>query len=77
MATNRSDGWPQATIVGYVNDGLLLYAFIARNSQKYANVCEDSRVSVTIGRDTRDPAQTQALSMSARASEVTDRIEFG
>ena len=25
IATNRSDGWPQATTVGYVNDGLTLY----------------------------------------------------
>ena len=77
MATNRSDGWPQATIVGYVNDGLLLYAFIARNSQKYSNVCEDPRVSISIGGDAKDAAQIKALSLSARASEVTDRIEFG
>jgi nitroimidazol reductase NimA-like FMN-containing flavoprotein (pyridoxamine 5'-phosphate oxidase superfamily) len=25
VATNRSDGWPQATTVGYVNDGLTIY----------------------------------------------------
>ena len=24
IATDRPDGWPQATIVGYVNDGFLL-----------------------------------------------------
>ena len=37
LATNRSDGWPQATVVGYANDGLVLYCFVARTSQKYAN----------------------------------------
>lgn len=26
LATNRPDGWPQATTVGYVNDGLTLYS---------------------------------------------------
>ena len=25
VATNRPDGWPQATTVGYVNIGLTLY----------------------------------------------------
>ena len=30
VATNRPDGWPQATTVGYVNDGLTLYFLCAR-----------------------------------------------
>ena len=30
LSTNRPDGWPQATMVGYVNDGYLLYCFVAR-----------------------------------------------
>jgi nitroimidazol reductase NimA-like FMN-containing flavoprotein (pyridoxamine 5'-phosphate oxidase superfamily) len=25
IATNRPDGWPQATTVGYANDGLTIY----------------------------------------------------
>jgi hypothetical protein len=41
IATNRPDGWPQATMVGYVNDVFMLYCFVARNSQKYANVLRD------------------------------------
>ena len=24
VATNREDGWPQATVVGYCNDGLII-----------------------------------------------------
>jgi hypothetical protein len=32
LATNRPDGWPQATMVGYVNDGFLQYCFVARNA---------------------------------------------
>ena len=36
IATVRPDGWPQTTIVGYANDGLLLYFLISRSSQKLA-----------------------------------------
>ena len=43
LATNRPDGWPQATTVGYVNDGFLLYCYVARNTQKYANILRDAR----------------------------------
>ncbi len=76
LATNRPDGWPQATIVGYVNDGYLLYCFVARNTQKYANILRDPRISLTIGSDATDPAEIRGLSLAGRAAEVTDRGEF-
>jgi general stress protein 26 len=76
ISTNRADGWPQATIVGYVNDGFLLYCFIARNAQKFANILRDPRVSVAIGSDTRQPRDIKGLSMAARATQVVDREEF-
>jgi general stress protein 26 len=76
IATNRPDGWPQATMVGYVNDGFLLYCFVARNAQKHANVLRDPRVSITIGSDTRHPVDIKGLSLAGRASAVTDQGEF-
>jgi hypothetical protein len=76
MATNRPDGWPQVTTVGYVNDGFLLYCFVARNSQKHANVLRDARVSIAIGSDTSRPLDIKALSLAARAVVVTDPREF-
>jgi len=76
IATNRSDGWPQATIVGYVNDGFLLYCFIARNAQKFANITRDARVSMTIGSDSPNPLEIKGLSLAGLASVVTDRSEF-
>jgi nitroimidazol reductase NimA-like FMN-containing flavoprotein (pyridoxamine 5'-phosphate oxidase superfamily) len=76
IATNRSDGWPQNTIVGYANDGLTLYCFVARTSQKYANIKRDPRVSIAIANDVVDPNTIQGLSMAARASPVEDRTEF-
>ena len=76
IATNRPDGWPQATIVGYVNDGFLLYCFVGRNSQKYANIQRDSRVSVAIGSDAPRPLDIKGLSLSGRAYIVTELGEF-
>lgn len=72
LATLRPDGWPQATMVSYANDGLLLYFVISRQSQKYANIDRDSRVSIVIGRDFERPSQIKGLSIAANASEVRD-----
>ena len=72
LATVRPDGWPQATMVGYANDGLLLYFVISRQSQKFANIQKDDRVSIVIGGDFHDPSSIKALSLAAHASEVTD-----
>jgi nitroimidazol reductase NimA-like FMN-containing flavoprotein (pyridoxamine 5'-phosphate oxidase superfamily) len=72
LATLRADGWPQATMVSYANEGLLLYFVVSRASQKYANIERDSRVSIVIGRDFEEPAQIKALSIAANASEVRD-----
>ncbi len=76
IATNRPDGWPQATVVGYVNDGFLLYSFVARNTQKYANILRDARVSIAIGNDAPQPRDIKGLSLAARATPVDNRDEF-
>jgi general stress protein 26 len=76
LATNRPDGWPQATMVGYVNDGFLLYCFVARNTQKFANIQRDPRISIAIGSDAPNPADIRGLSLAGHATEVTDPAEF-
>ena len=76
IATNRPDGWPQATVVGYANDGLTLYCFVSRTSQKYSNIMRDRRVSIAIASDFPDPLQIRGLSMAARAAEVADKTEY-
>lgn len=73
IATLRPDGWPQATTVGYVNDGMKLYFLCGLESQKAANIALDDRVSLTIDHDTSDLAGITGLSMGARAKAVTDR----
>jgi nitroimidazol reductase NimA-like FMN-containing flavoprotein (pyridoxamine 5'-phosphate oxidase superfamily) len=72
IATLRADCWPQVTMVSYANEGLLLYFVVSRQSQKYANIVRDSRVSIAVGRDFEDPSQIRALSIAANASEVRD-----
>lgn len=72
IATLRSDGWPQATMVGYANEDILLYFVISRASQKFRNIDRDNRVSLVVGRDFHDPATIAALSIAARADEVRD-----
>ena len=76
LATNRQDGWPQATTVSYVNDGLVLYAFISRLSQKYQNIQRDPRSSIAIAGEFRDASQIRGLSMAVRADFVLDRRDF-
>jgi hypothetical protein len=34
IATLRADGWPQATTVGYVTEGLTLYFLLAWTAKK-------------------------------------------
>ena len=75
IATNRPDGWPQATVVSYANDGLIVYCRISRDSQKYANIARDPRVSLAIAKDYPQPLQIKGLSVAAHAFEVTDRGE--
>jgi nitroimidazol reductase NimA-like FMN-containing flavoprotein (pyridoxamine 5'-phosphate oxidase superfamily) len=75
IATLRPDGWPQATTVGYANEGLTLYFLCGLESQKAANLARDDRVSLTIDHDTSDPMAITGLSMAARAQAVTDPAE--
>jgi nitroimidazol reductase NimA-like FMN-containing flavoprotein (pyridoxamine 5'-phosphate oxidase superfamily) len=75
IATLRPDGWPQATTVGYANEGMTLYFLCGLESQKAANLARDDRVSLTIDGDTPEVMEITGLSMPARAKPVTDQAE--
>ena len=75
IATLRPDGWPQATTVGYANEGLTLYFLCGPHSQKAANLARDDRVSLTIDHDTPQVMEITGLSMAAHAKAVTDQAE--
>ncbi len=75
VATLRSDGWPQATTVGFVNEGLRLYFLCGLDSQKAQNLARDDRVSLTINDDPADIMQITGLSMAGHARQVEDSAE--
>jgi nitroimidazol reductase NimA-like FMN-containing flavoprotein (pyridoxamine 5'-phosphate oxidase superfamily) len=75
IATLRPDGWPQATTVGYANEGLTLYFLCGLDSQKAANLARDDRVSLTIDHDTPQVMEITGLSMAAHAQAVVDPTE--
>ena len=72
VATLRPDGWPQATVVNYLADGLTLYFLVAQDSQKRANIAADPRVSIAIGGDDEGPPL--GLSLAGQATQVDDPL---
>src|SRR6516165_9814290 len=48
IATIRPDGYPQATTVSYVTDGLTIYFGCAAESQKAQNIAYNDKVSLTV-----------------------------
>ena len=76
LATVREDGWPQATTVGYVHDGLTLYVGCAANSQKVRNIERCNKVSLTVDHDQDHWSRIRGLSMGATAEVVTDPADI-
>lgn len=75
IATVREDGYPQATTVSYVNDGLTIYFGTVDDAQKARNIARNDKVSVTINREYDDWDQIEGLSMAAIATPVSDPVE--
>lgn len=70
LATVRSDGYPQATTVTYVNDGLTLYFGCDRSSQKARNIKRNRKVSLTIDHDEKNWNKIRGLSLGGSAELV-------
>jgi hypothetical protein len=75
MGELRPDGWPQATTVGYVNEGITLYFLCGLDSQKPANLARDDRVSLTFDHDAPQVMEITGLCMAAHAQAVVDPVE--
>lgn len=75
ISTLRPDGWPQTTLVGYANQGWTLYFLIFRDSQKFANIRRDDRVSVAVSSEPSFLSEIKAVYAGAHAAEVTDPNE--
>lgn len=76
IATNRADGYPQATVVSFVNDGMAVYFGTWSQSQKAKNISRDDRVSIAV----TDPYKTwkdiKGVSIGGRARKLGDPAEL-
>ncbi len=76
IATVRPDGFPQATTVSYVHDGVTLYFGTAADSQKARNIALNDKVSLTVNLPYDRTEEILGLSMGALAARVTDPAEI-
>jgi nitroimidazol reductase NimA-like FMN-containing flavoprotein (pyridoxamine 5'-phosphate oxidase superfamily) len=75
ISTVRPDGWPQTTMVGYANQGWIIYFLIFRDSQKLANINQDDRVSIAVSAEASSLGEIKAVYAGAHASEAKDPAE--
>ena len=76
IATVRDDGYPQATTVSFVHDGLTIYFGCDPNSQKARNIKHSDKVSLTVDLPYKKWNQIRGLSLGGRAQFVTDPAEI-
>ena len=76
IATLREDGFPQATTVTYVHDGLTLYFGCGPDSQKAHNIARHPKVSAVIDKPQADWNAIEGLSLGGIAAKVTDPAEI-
>lgn len=75
IATVRNDGYPQATTVSYVNDGLTIYFGTTSASQKARNIASNDKVSLTINRPYTTWDEIEGVSISGTAVSIADKAE--
>lgn len=76
IATIRPDGYPQATMVSYVNDGMAIYFGTWSQSQKAQNIARDDRVSVAITDPYKNWNDIKGVSIGGRARKLSDPAEL-
>jgi general stress protein 26 len=76
IATVREDGFPQATTVSFVSDGMTIFFGTSADSQKAQNIERNNKVSLTIDAEYEGWEAIRSLSMGALASRVEDPKEI-
>ena len=76
IATNRPDGYPQATAVSFVNDGAAIYFGSWSQSQKSKNIERDGRVSVSVTAPYKTWNEIKGISIGGRACKVVKPEEL-
>ena len=72
LATVRPDGFPQATPVNYLNDGLTIYFGTDATSQKAGNIRLNDKVSAAITGEADAAYKLSGVSLSGTAKRVTE-----
>lgn len=75
VATVREDGYPQATTVSFVHDGLTIYFGCTLGSQKACNLKRSDKISLTVNLPYESWDEIRGLSLGGRAHIVTDSAE--
>ncbi|WP_050929608.1 pyridoxamine 5'-phosphate oxidase family protein [Aestuariivita boseongensis] len=76
IATVRPDGFPQATTVSYVSDGMTIYFGTSDDSQKAKNIAANNKISLTINRPYDSWDSICGISMGGFAHRVSDPDEL-
>lgn len=72
LATVRADGTPQANIVNFANDSLIVYFATDRSSEKVRNIQARPHVSIALRADYDDWTEVRGLSAAAIAEILPD-----
>jgi general stress protein 26 len=76
LDTLRRDGYPQANVVNYVNDGLTFCIASYATASKVDNIRFSSKVSITVGEKSGDINQTKGVSMAGEAFVLTEKRQI-
>jgi hypothetical protein len=76
ITTTREDGYPQATTVSYVSDGLAIYSGCPAGSEKAINIARSDKVSPTVNLPYSSWDEIRGVSIGGRAVRVTDPKEI-
>lgn len=77
VATTREDGFPQATVVGFVADGVFPVFGCSAKAQKARNMARDARVSCTVTLPYEDWSEIRAISLGGIAERIADEDSRG
>jgi hypothetical protein len=76
IATVRADGYPQATTVSFVNEGLKIYFGTGAQAQKAKNIALNDKVSVTVNLPYSKWDEIKGVSLAGHARRVITPDEF-
>lgn len=76
IATVRPDGWPQATTVSYVSDGLDIYFVTGAEAQKAKNIAKNGKISLTVDWPYKNWDAIEGISLGGTAARITAEDEI-